>query len=335
LVIFNCLRGKLVRFNLVLLLWNWYDYLFFYFLIPVILTAFHVLPDDLKDYLILWPLNPTFAGLFFSSYVHLNFNHFLNNLLSYLFVIFFLFNFETDRRLFYRVSSLLLLLLPILSSLLIIFLPAFRVPGVYFLGFSVITSGFEGYSIYAVFSYLRNVLKFSFNSSFILLVFSLNNMIVLLNLKIPSTYQFIMISAFTILLFLFVYSIYVNRLGIKQMMYMLTLNRIKSLFKGGCLVSAYRLLLILLVIKYLFSLPVLIPPEILIGGSVINIFSHYVGYTFGTFTPIIIGSLKWNYQIPSRIYWRGFYNIEKGKLVRVWVILHGVASSFMKVCYIF
>jgi hypothetical protein len=52
--------------------------------------------------------------------------------------------------------------------------------------------------------------------------------------------------------------------------------------------------LISLTIKYLFYLPVLIPPEIVIGKGVLNIFSHYLGYTFGTFTPTIIRSLKWN-----------------------------------------
>jgi hypothetical protein len=294
------LRGKLAQFNTVLLLWNWYDYLFFYLLIPAILTAFYVLPDDLKDYLVLWPSNPTFISLLFSSYVHVDFNHFISNLSTYLLITFFLFNFETNRRLFYQASFMLLLLLPILSSLLIIcFLPALRLPGIYVLGFSVITSGFAGYSIYAIFNYLKNVLKIPLNSSFILLIFSLNNMIILPNLKIYSTKiysteQFIMLSAFTLLLFIFIYSIYANRLGIKQMASMLTFNRIKGLFKGGFCVSVYKLLLISLTIKYLFYLPVLIPPEIVIGKGVLNIFSHYIGYTFGTFTPIIIRSLKWN-----------------------------------------
>jgi hypothetical protein len=75
---------------------------------------------------------------------------------------------------------------------------------------------------------------------------------------------------------------------------MLTFNRIKGLFKGGFCVSVYRLLLISLAIKYLFYLPILIPQEIVIGKGVLNIFSHYIGYTFGTFTPIIIGVIKWN-----------------------------------------
>jgi hypothetical protein len=289
------LRGKLAQFNPVLLLWNWYDYLFFYLLIPAILTAFYVLPDDLKDYLVLWPSNPTFVSFLFSSYVHVDFNHFISNLSTYLLITFFLFNFETNRRLFYQASFMLLLLLPIISSLLIIcFLPALRMPGIYVLGFSVITSGFAGYSIYAIFNYLRNVLKIPLNSSFILLIFSLNNMIILPNLKIPSTEQFIMLLASTLLLLIFIYSIYANRLGIKQMASMLTFNRIKGLFKGGFCVSVYRLLLISLAIKYLFYLPVLIPPEILIGKGVLNIFSHYIGYTFGTFTPIIIRLLKCN-----------------------------------------
>jgi hypothetical protein len=140
-----------------------------------------------------------------------------------------------------------------------------KTPGIYVLGFSLITSGFAGYSIYAIFNYLKNVLKIPLNSSFILLIFSLNNMIILPNLKISSTEQFIMLSAFTLLLFIFIYSIYANRLGIKQMVSMLTFNRIKGLFKGGFCVSVYKLLLISLTIKYLFYLPVLIPPEIVIG----------------------------------------------------------------------
>jgi len=153
----------LAQFNPVLLLWKWYDYLFFYLLIPAILTAFYVLPDDLKDYLVLWPSNPTFVSLLFSSYVHVDFNHFISNLSTYLFITFFLFNFETNRRLFYQASFMLLLLLPIISSLLIIcFLPALKTPGIYVLGFSLITSGFAGYSIYAIFNYLKNVLKIPF-----------------------------------------------------------------------------------------------------------------------------------------------------------------------------
>jgi hypothetical protein len=192
---------------------------------------------------------------------------------------------------------MLFILLPFLSSLLqIYFLPA--LPRT--LGFSAIICGFIGYLPYAIFNYLKNILKFSLKSSFVLLIFFLNNIIIVFfNLKIPSMDKFIMTFILSVL---FIYFTYVNRLGIKQMMSVLAFDRIKNLFKDSSFALAYRLLLISLAMIYLFLLlPALIPPEITIGNSLINIFSHYIGYTFGIFMPLTIESLKWVIKKLPRI----------------------------------
>jgi hypothetical protein len=54
----------------------------------------------------------------------------------------------------------------------------------------------------------------------------------------------------------------------------------------------YNYLLFFLSLFTIFYLPSLIPSEIKMGGSIINIFSHYIGYLFGLFVPIVIDKLK-------------------------------------------
>ena len=156
------------RLNPLLKSWGKIDYAIFFLLVPAVLTFVYILPFGIKDYLVLQPLNPTFLSIFFSNYTHIEFFHFFNNILAYLIIIFLIFNIETDKKLFYKTSLLIFILLPFISSLSIIYLTPTVSPT---LGFSAISSAFLGYLLYAVYNFLKNAWKLSLNNSFLFFYF--------------------------------------------------------------------------------------------------------------------------------------------------------------------
>ncbi len=258
--------------------WKKKDYFFFYFLIPILLTFTYLLPENIKQDIILNLSNPTIISMFFSNYVHLELTHFLGNLISYLIVIFLLFNLETNRILFYRSSLLIFIILPFVSSFLVISIFPSLPPS---LGFSAIVAGFMGYLVYSVFRYIKEFYYPQINNFFLYLILMINLIVVANNLGTPITFQIFILSILIIL-------IYLNRVAIKEIGKIMML-KFKDLFSQksvGRLI--YKYLLFILIIISIFNLPNLIPSKIKIGSSIINIFSHYVGYLFGLFIPLII-----------------------------------------------
>lgn len=274
--------------------WNKKDYFFFYFIIPFILTFIYLLPDNIKNYIILNPSNPTILSIFFSNYVHLEPWHFLSNLIFYLIIIFLLFNLERDKNFFYRSSFFIFIILPFVSSILIVYFIPFIPPS---LGFSAIVAGFMGYLVYSAFRYIKEYYYKQTHYFFLYLILMLNFIIVANNLRVPITFQ-IFILSISIILF------YLNRVAIKEIS-----NQIFLKFKGlmsqklyGQIIYYY--LLFFWVIIFIFGLPIIIPSNIIIGNGRINIFSHYIGYLFGFFVPLIINSFN---QLKNKWKHDGYY----------------------------
>ena len=281
---------NLSRLNPNLKLWKKKDYFIFLILIPAVLLLTYLLPENIQNYLTLHVSAPSLFSIFFSNYVHVDLLHFLGNLLSYLIVIFLLFNLETNKNIFYKSSFLIFIILPFISSFLVIrYLPSALPPS---LGFSAIVAAFMGYLVYSAFAYIKKYYCPQTNIFLIYLILIINLMMVAYNLSTPDIFQIIIV---LILVILF----YFNRIVIKEVgkqmvikfKNRLTQNLIKSL--------VYNYLLFLASFYFIFFLPYLIPSKIILGKSIINIFAHYIGYLFGLFVPIIIEKLSNNSIIQS------------------------------------
>jgi hypothetical protein len=144
-------------------------------------------------------------------------------------------------------------------------------------GFSAITAALAGYLIYAVYGYLKTVRKLNVDLSFVTLVVLLNLTIVsFLSLPVPPFTRLIFLS-------LSIWYSYKNRVVIRQIF-----ATIRKLIKK----SVYEYWVFLLALILMFSLPSLIPKNIVQEGRGVNILAHYIGFIFGVFVPSIIKTIN-------------------------------------------
>ncbi len=257
--------------------WKAKDYLLFFIAIPIFIILLYILPTSVKNFLILDMKNITPLNIFFSNYIHTAFEHISSNLIAYFIVMFFLFYLETDKKMFYYMMFLMFIALPILLSLISIhFIP--NLPPE--LGFSGIASGLLGYFIYVVYGYMKKLYDNTLTSNFPLLVLMINLSIITLNY----------INIFILSSLLSVFLAYTLRTKIKNILKKFLLQY-KYLAKLSFKNRLAKLLVFIFSFLLSFYLPILIPTNIIIGGSIINIASHYFGYIFGIFVPIIINGL--------------------------------------------
>jgi hypothetical protein len=260
--------------------WKKLDHLLFFVFIPIVLISIFLLPNTVKDIFILLPSSPTAISVFFSNYTHSDFSHLINNLIGYIIIIFLLFHLETNKRIFYINSFLIFIALPIISSLLIMYLIP-NIPPVQ--GFSAIVSGFVGYLIYSTYNFVKNVYKIPFNYSLIFLLLMINFLI--FSILNSMTYLILITIATSIFLIL------KNRKNFKELFKKIITNY-KSLSNKRYLERVYEICIFVLTIFFISSLVTLIPSNIREGNTIVNIFSHYVGYIFGLFTPLFLDGLK-------------------------------------------
>ena len=265
------------------------DYFFFFIFIPFLLGFMYILPANIKNHFILLPSNPTILSVFFSNYVHQDLLHLLNNLLGYLSVIFLLFNYETKKRTFYISSFLIFILLPFVSSFLIIYRFPNLPPA---MGFSAIVAGFIGYLIFPVFRYVKKFYYEKSNYYLIFLILIINLVFVIFNLHASLHFKIFTLVLLAILLIL-------NRIVIYEVG-----KQIIQIFKNSLIFNnfhdignfIYYFSLFALSIIFLFFLPNLIPSQVIVGNNIINTPSHYIGYIFGLFISIIVGNIKFFYE---------------------------------------
>ena len=254
------------------------DFTIFFILIPLLIVILFLFPDALKNSLILHPENPTILSIFFSNYIHKSLTHFSNNMLSYLVIIvpIFIFNLLINRGRFYKAMLLIFILLPIISSVLIIilFFILYGFKGDFF-GFSAVVASLFGFLPYSLLSFLRDFYKIKFDRFWILLV-----SIFLVNASIISTiyggYILLLIIIPWIIVFLY-----------------LSLGDIKNMaeFMGELLRKkkfAKCMFLMCCILFCFFSIISFFPQRLITNNILVNIFSHYVGYAFGFFIPAIL-----------------------------------------------
>lgn len=274
---------NLSKFNPILKSWKTADYFIFLILLPSILLLTYLLPETIKNYLILRVSSPSLLSIFFSNYVHVDLLNFLGNFLSYFFIIFVLFNLETNKNLFYRSSFLIFIILPFVSSFLIInILPPTLPPS---MGFSAIVAGFMGYLVYSAFRYIKMFYYMKVNYFFLYWIMIINLAAVAYNLHTPILFQIF-------ILFISVILLYLNKTAINEIGKQIILRIKECLAQKLIGLLFYNYLVFVLSIVSMFALPTLIPSNITIGSSIINILSHYIGYLFGLFVPIITDKLK-------------------------------------------
>lgn len=271
---------KITKFNHDSKIWKINDFIFFFVLIGTILTIIYLLPEKIKYYFILQQSNNTLISIFLSNYTHTDFNHFIGNLMIYWIIILLLLNLETNKKFFYEVSAFIFLILPFMSSFAVLYYTT-RFSS---LGFSAIVSGFMGYLIYAVYNYLKNIYKLPLNFLFPLLILSINLTItVIFNLQnVPLFLKTTLIVISTILIF-------IHLENIKQIVKIIKSKFNLPVKKHYTEIS--KISYFLMVFVFLFSLPLLIPSEIVKEKMTINILSHYVGYCFGALIPFFLNGL--------------------------------------------
>ena len=148
---------KIRQINPILKNWSRLCWLVYFLFIPVFLLVLFILPDSIKQYLVLQSNNPSLLSVFFNHYTHINFIHVLNNIFIYLITSFLIFNIETNKKRFFLVTLLFFLFLPfIVSFILLLLIPS----NFYMLGFSAINASFIGYLIFSVYNFLKDQYDF-------------------------------------------------------------------------------------------------------------------------------------------------------------------------------
>ncbi len=243
--------------------WAIIEKLLFFGLIPGILGAVYLIPQPIKDaHFILNRINFSLESLFLTNYVHSEFSHFLGNLVVYLIVIYLIMSLEKDKTKFYKITSLIFLLLPIiLSAFTFKFLPQIAQSQ----GFSGIVAALIGYLAYALLTFLKIKWDIKVNKYFVYLIIMINLLIAFKSYAIPFWVLAILAMLGLILL-------YANSLGLHQLIK--TLIEKAATMGSKPLQFGYAFIYCFFIFLFLFSLPALIEimPQ---SGPVSNVLVHY------------------------------------------------------------
>jgi len=149
--------------------WPWYYWIFYFAIVPFILTVIPQLPqllhqtppDDILNTTFLLNIsNPTISSLFLNHYTHLEINHICANLSIYFLILTFIFFLEKERNIFRLSSFVIFLLLPIVASVFtIIYFQNTVLSSSPFRGFSGIIMAFFGYLMFLLLRLFFNKMK--------------------------------------------------------------------------------------------------------------------------------------------------------------------------------
>lgn len=260
------------------------DFLFFFILIPFLLTL--VLVTPLNKLFVLHTSNPEVIPFYFSNYAHANILHLLENLIPYYLLISLIFRFHRDRHKFYIDMFLIFGLLPLLiSSGNSILFPSRNA-----LGFSGIVSALFSYLLYTIYIYIQEQYNLKFRYIIPLSIFGFSVFLIILKYQIVYSINL----AYTILFFfvlLFTAIVYKSDLEefIISTWDFIEIYIKKSLTSGKLIdvffsLYIFMVLVILMIVIFLFLFPVNIEN--------VNIFGHYIGYCFGLFAPLASRTLQ-------------------------------------------
>lgn len=245
--------------------------------VPIVLTLIFCLPQGLQNLLKLDYANPSVVNLFTSNFVHLDFNHYLNNITAYLITLiplYLLITLGDEKRLFRRMFLVFLFVFPfIISSInLLVFNEGYGA------GFSGIDSAFIGFLPVALFVFLGRKLsdRLTLTGSVSLLVLALTAV----------GFIYIGLSAITFLCTL----LFLVTVGIAY--HEVRGSDLKTSFLSFVRVKGYPELTFFSLLFFFIALIGLYPEQIKVNGTVKNILGHYSGFVLGFFVPYIYFSAK-------------------------------------------
>ena len=228
--------------------------------IPLILTLLYLLPDNLREYLVLYPKNPTLASFFFSNYVHESFYHFLGNLVSYIIIIILLLILNNNRERFYIEIIPIFLVLPWINSLTIVLLLRDVLHRA--LGFSAINSGLIGYLLYSTCKHIKEKYNIDLGANFIfgVYIFTLATGALICAVSYNMTYAIIAILLLPFSLWLF----YLERNNLKDV-----LDQLKLEVKTKQIANIFHAYIVMLSLLSAFATAlVLVPPNLTVNGNI-------------------------------------------------------------------
>lgn len=239
-------------------------------LVPVVLTLVVLLPQRVQVGLALDYGSPTLVMRFMSAYVHAGYGHYINNLMAYVVLVvptYLLCALSGKRRVFWSVFLVFVLVLPFVLSAFDLWLLDAKIGR----GFSGVDGAFLGFLPVALVVFLRerysgrirvvhSTSLFMFTATYIAYTYSGWSKTALATLGL-----------FLLALLYVVYSVGWDELGFICR----SLARPKGYFE---------LVLTSLLFFVLYSLLVF-PADITGEESVVNILSHYIGFSFGFLIP--------------------------------------------------
>jgi hypothetical protein len=262
---------EFTRINPILAKWHKTEWVFYFLIIPTALYLVYLLPDALKQSLVLNPKQPTPISIFANHYIHDSLDHLTSNLVGYLLSVGLIFNIETSKTRFHRVTVFFLIGLPIITSLILVIFFPFNVS---MFGFSAIVSALIGYIVYATYAYLQKRYAY-IRTSFVVILLLVNLTILFIN----NNYAFARLAAVAFVIFM------ISERRIILNLFKDLTNELKTIPKNAWLELIYKIILVAYLIIFVFSLPSLIPANIVSGTLIVNTPIHFMGWMFGLFLP--------------------------------------------------
>ncbi|WP_340819643.1 hypothetical protein [Methanolobus sp. WCC4] len=153
-------------------------------------------------------------------------------------------------------------------------------------GFSGLVSSLYGYLIYVVYRFLKEYSFKDIDLTFLSLIVVMNLLLVLGNLTFQILPYIFMITFALILVYMqkdVIVEVIKQNSDVRN--WWRCFPNLKQLYFLG---------LLFVTLDYIFILPVLVPPEIVRDGAIINSVGHYTGYFFGIFVPLFLSVISDN-----------------------------------------
>lgn len=237
--------------------------------VPLVLTAVHLLPASVQQSFILEYHDPSAFNLWSAAFVHRGFTHFSGNAVAYcLYIVpsYLLFVLAGERRMFrYTFLSFLAILPAVLATVNIVVLGEGTGAG-----FSGIASAFVGLTPVGVFVFIQNRV-----SQDVAVTDGVAVLLVVLGGTALIYAGFVAAASILVIACLLVlYDI--RRLGV---------DTVRTLASDLWMMGSHFLLVVSAFTLFVLSPILLFPANIVQGGQLVNILSHYSGLVLGFFGP--------------------------------------------------
>ncbi|MEM3408163.1 MAG: rhomboid family intramembrane serine protease [Candidatus Micrarchaeia archaeon] len=257
-------------------------YLILLVIIPIFITILFVLPYEIKQLFLLYQNDPTIISIFFSNYLHLTFNHFFTNIISYYIIVVLILKIDDLVRTKKAIIPLFIIVPLVVSLASILLYPKTAYP---FLGFSGVVAAFAGYFLTSVWYFLKKIkTDTDIRVLFLLLMLNLTLSTYFNGIKIFSLELWLLLLAITTGLIIYkgsfllsLYSLFLNYL----------VNKIRN--KNILEVIISGILIFFSVLCLLSFAPLVAISQI---ETSTNLIGHYFGYVCGLMIGLIVTKSK-------------------------------------------